>query len=65
MIDRAEFGRTGHASSRVIFGAAALGRMSQERADELEYVRDWFPALRDLYQHAADTDRVVICETIS
>src|SRR5579862_4459711 len=35
MIDRAEFGRTGHASSRVIFGAAALGRMSQERADEL------------------------------
>lgn len=27
------FGRTGHTSSRVIFGAAALGRMSQERAD--------------------------------
>jgi aryl-alcohol dehydrogenase-like predicted oxidoreductase len=35
MIERAEFGRTGHQSSRVIFGAAALGRMSQERADEL------------------------------
>ena len=35
MIDRAEFGRTGHASSRVIFGAAALGRMSQQSADEL------------------------------
>jgi aryl-alcohol dehydrogenase-like predicted oxidoreductase len=35
VIDRAEFGRTGHASSRVIFGAAALGRMSQQRADEL------------------------------
>ena len=35
MIERAEFGRTGHASSRVIFGAAALGRMSQERADPL------------------------------
>jgi aryl-alcohol dehydrogenase-like predicted oxidoreductase len=35
VIDRAEFGRTGHASSRVIFGAAALSRMSQERADEL------------------------------
>ena len=33
MIERAEFGRTGHQSSRVIFGAAALGRMSQERAD--------------------------------
>ena len=29
------FGRTGHQSSRVIFGAAALGRMRQERADEL------------------------------
>jgi aryl-alcohol dehydrogenase-like predicted oxidoreductase len=35
MIERAEFGRTGHLSSRVIFGAAALGRMSQERADPL------------------------------
>ena len=29
------FGTTGHESSRVIFGAAALSRMSQERADEL------------------------------
>ncbi len=27
------FGRTGHQSTRVIFGAAALGAMSQERAD--------------------------------
>jgi len=27
------FGRTGHASTRVIFGAAALGGMRQERAD--------------------------------
>ncbi|HCH80070.1 MAG TPA: aldo/keto reductase, partial [Acidimicrobiaceae bacterium] len=27
------FGRTGHTSSRVIFGAAALGGMSQQRAD--------------------------------
>ena len=27
------FGHTGHESSRVIFGAAALGGMSQERAD--------------------------------
>ena len=31
----APFGRTGHDSSRVIFGAAALGFMSQERADQL------------------------------
>lgn len=29
----AHFGSTGHVSSRVIFGAAALGAMSQERAD--------------------------------
>ena len=35
MIDRAGFGRTGHESSRVIFGAAALGSMRQERADQL------------------------------
>lgn len=33
MIATAPFGSTGHASSRVIFGAAALGSMSQERAD--------------------------------
>src|SRR3954453_2725109 len=35
MIERAEFGRTGHQSSRVIFGAAALARMSQEKADQV------------------------------
>jgi aryl-alcohol dehydrogenase-like predicted oxidoreductase len=35
MIPQAPFGRTGHASSRVIFGAAALGSMRQERADEV------------------------------
>ena len=35
VIARAPFGRTGHQSSRVIFGAAALGWMSQERADAL------------------------------
>jgi aryl-alcohol dehydrogenase-like predicted oxidoreductase len=33
MIERAPFGSTGHVSSRVIFGAAALGGMSQSRAD--------------------------------
>lgn len=32
MIEQAPFGRTGHLSSRVIFGAAALGAMSDERA---------------------------------
>lgn len=33
MLPRQPFGRTGHHSTRVIFGAAALGSMSQERAD--------------------------------
>jgi len=33
MIPRSAFGSTGHLSSRVLFGAAALGAMSQERAD--------------------------------
>ena len=31
---RAPFGRTGHDSTRVIFGAAALGSMRQDRADQ-------------------------------
>jgi aryl-alcohol dehydrogenase-like predicted oxidoreductase len=35
VIAQAPFGRTGHRSSRVIFGAAALGAMRQERADAL------------------------------
>ena len=33
MLPQAPFGRTGHESTRVIFGAAALGRMRQEKAD--------------------------------
>lgn len=40
MIDTQPFGTTGHQSSRVIFGAAALGGMSQGRADAtIEMVR--------------------------
>lgn len=35
MLPIAPFGRTGHQSTRVIFGAAALGGMRQERADEV------------------------------
>ncbi|HEV2415237.1 MAG TPA: aldo/keto reductase [Candidatus Dormibacteraeota bacterium] len=34
MIPKAEFGRTGHHSTRVIFGAASLGRVTQKIADE-------------------------------
>ena len=33
-IERLPFGSTGHQSSRLIFGAAALGGMKQERADQ-------------------------------
>src|SRR6476659_2820610 len=33
MIETALFGATGHSSSRVIFGAAALGNVSQDDAD--------------------------------
>lgn len=41
MIERIPFGRTGHDSTRILFGAAALGAMSQERADRtLGLVRD-------------------------
>ncbi|MEM9467352.1 MAG: aldo/keto reductase [Actinomycetota bacterium] len=40
-IDRLPFGTTGHQSSRIIFGAAALGAMSQSRADTtLAQIRD-------------------------
>ena len=34
MIPKTDFGRTGHKSTRVIFGAAALGSVSQKVADE-------------------------------
>ena len=38
----APFGSTGHQSTRVLFGAAALGGMSQERADAtMEIVHRW------------------------
>jgi hypothetical protein len=37
----------------------------QERGEELEYLRYWFPALRDLYQQGVARDLIVICETIS
>jgi aryl-alcohol dehydrogenase-like predicted oxidoreductase len=35
MIPTAPFGRTGHDSTRVVFGAAGLASMRQERADEV------------------------------
>ena len=35
MIPRAPFGATGHESSRILFGAAALGSMRQDKADQV------------------------------
>src|SRR5689334_14764148 len=35
MIERSAFGRTGHLSSRVVFGAAALADVDQNTADRL------------------------------
>ncbi len=42
MIERAAFGRTGHQSSRVVFGAAAFGKIRQDRADETLALLDEF-----------------------
>ena len=40
MITHAPFGRTGHDSTRVIFGAAALGEVTQDEADQtIELIR--------------------------
>ena len=33
MIETSPFGKTGHQSTRILFGAAALGRMNQDKAD--------------------------------
>lgn len=36
-----------------------------DRADELEYVREWFPALQNLYRSAQGRGYVVLCEQIT
>lgn len=42
MIEQIPFGATGHDSTRIIFGAAALGGMKQEKADStIELVRQY------------------------
>ncbi len=35
-----------------------------DRVEELEYVREWFPALRDLYRRASAARQVVVCEVL-
>jgi hypothetical protein len=37
----------------------------EERAEELEFARDWFPALRDLYRRAEAQGQIVVCELLS
>ncbi|MDQ1697377.1 MAG: hypothetical protein QOJ03_2730, partial [Frankiaceae bacterium] len=49
MIQRVAFGRTGHLSSRVIFGSAGIGRVDQETADRL------LPLLREFGVNHIDT----------
>jgi hypothetical protein len=36
----------------------------EERADELEFVREWYPALVELYQRTHENQRVLIIENI-
>lgn len=36
----------------------------EERAEELAFARDWFPALRELYQRARARGQVVVCEIL-
>jgi hypothetical protein len=35
----------------------------EERAAELEFARDWFPALRQLYERARERNQIIVCET--
>lgn len=35
-----------------------------DRAEELAYVRDWWPSLVGLYQDARDQGRIVVCEQV-
>ena len=36
----------------------------EERQEELDFAREWFPALHDLYQRASAQKQLVICETL-
>jgi hypothetical protein len=35
-----------------------------ERSEELDFMRDLFPPLRDLYRNARDTQKVIVCEEL-
>jgi hypothetical protein len=36
----------------------------EERADELDFAREWFPALRELYERASANGQVIVCEIL-
>jgi hypothetical protein len=37
----------------------------QDRCEELEFAREWLPALQDLYRRARHNEQLIICETVS
>lgn len=41
------------------------GQGEAEPDEELAFVREWFPALQDLYRGAAEQKQVVVCEVLS
>jgi hypothetical protein len=51
-------------SQWTIAGLAPLRELDgdQERAEELEFLRDWFGPLRDMYERASARMQVIICD---
>jgi hypothetical protein len=37
---------------------------AEQRAEELAFVRDWWPALVELYRNAAEQGQVIVCERV-
>jgi hypothetical protein len=37
---------------------------AEDRADELEFVKEWFPALVEMYRRAHEQGQVIVCERI-
>ena len=35
-----------------------------DRAEELAYVREWFPSLRELYEKAREQRQIIVCESL-
>lgn len=43
---------------------AGLDLPEDERSDELDFVREWFPVLQELYRRSAELGRVIVCEDL-